>query len=130
MNRRLLTEASGYSLVEVLAAIVVLSVAIIPMVGMFDAALRATGAGGDYDAARACAVRKLEEAKRLPYERVRGGLPDGSCGLAGFAYEIDEEFLDADLGETGADGGLLGVTVTVAWGDGKSYGVSGVVSRW
>lgn len=97
---------------------------------MFDAALRATGAGGDYDAARACAVRKLEEAKRLPYERVRGGLPDGSCGLAGFAYEIDEEFLDADLGETSADGGLLGVTVTVAWGDGKSYGVSGVVSRW
>ena len=42
------------------------------MVGMFDAALRATGAGGDYDAARACAVRKLEEAKRLPYETVSG----------------------------------------------------------
>ena len=72
MIRRLLTGAPGYSLVEVLAAIVVLTVAIIPMVGMFDAALRATGAGGDYDTARACAGQKLEEAKRLPYETVSG----------------------------------------------------------
>ena len=39
---------------------------------MFDAALRATGAGGDNDTARACAVRKLEEAKRLTYETVSG----------------------------------------------------------
>lgn len=130
MNRRLLTEASGYSLVEVLAAIVVLTAAIIPMVGMFDVALRATGAGSDYDTARACAGQKLEEVKRLPYETVSGGLQDGSCGPPGFSYEIDEEFLNAGLGETGTDRGLLGVTVTVFWGDGNSYDVSGVDSRW
>ena len=100
------------------------------MVGMFDAALRATGAGGDYDMARACAGQKLEEAKRLPYETVSGGLPDGSCGPSGFGYAVDVELLDAGLGETGADGGLLGVTVRVTWGDGNSYDVSGVVSRW
>ena len=130
MIRRLLAGAPGYSLVEVLAAIVVLTVAIIPMVGMFDAALWATGAGSDYDTARACAGQKLEEAKRLPYETVSGGLPDGSCGPAGFVYEIEEEFLDAGVAETGTDSGLLGITVTVFWGDGNSYDVSGVVSRW
>ena len=123
-------EQSGYSLVEVLAAIVVLTAAIIPMVGMFDAALRATDAGGDYDRARACAGQKLEEAKRMPYETVSAGLPDGDCGSPGFAYEVDEEFVDAGLGETGSDGGLVVVKVTVTWGDGNSYDVGGVVSRW
>ena len=130
MNRRGFGEESGYSLVEVLAAIVVLTVAIIPMVGMFDAALRATGAGGDYDTARACANQKLEEAKRLPYETVSGGLPDGSCDAPGFGYEIEEEFVDASLGETATDVGLLRVTVTVVWGENNAYDVSGVVSRW
>lgn len=130
MIRSPLTGEPGYSLVEVLAAIVVLTVAIIPMVGMFDVALRATGAGGDYDTARACAAQKLEEAKRLPYETVSGGLPAGTCGPPGFGYAVDVAFLDAGLGETGTDAGLLGVTVTVTWGDGNSYDVSGVVSRW
>jgi hypothetical protein len=123
-------EESGYSVVEVLAAIVVLTVAILPMVGMFDAALRATGASGDYDAARACANRELEKARGLPYAAVSAGLPDGSCGPPGFGYAIDEEFVDARLDDVGTDEGLIRLTVTVTWGDGNSYDVSGVLSRW
>ena len=34
------SEESGYSLVEVMASIVLLSIAIIPMVAMFDVGLR------------------------------------------------------------------------------------------
>ncbi len=57
---------SGYSLVEVLTAVVILSLAILPMVGMFDAALRAAVRGGNYDGARARANEKLEEVRALP----------------------------------------------------------------
>jgi hypothetical protein len=123
------TNESGYSLAEVLAAIVILTVAIIPMVGMFDAALRAVTASGDYDAARACAGRKLEQIRSLPYESV-GALPDGTCEPSGLEYEVDEEFVDAGLKNVEGDLGLTKVTVTVRWDDGDSYSATGVISRW
>ena len=121
---------SGYSLVEVLAAIVVLTVAIIPMVGMFDAALRAVTASGDYDAARACARQELEQIKSLPYEAVGGGPPGGICAPSGFSYEVDREFVDAELRRVEEDRGLAEVTVTVRWDGGDSYSATAVVSRW
>jgi hypothetical protein len=121
---------SGYSLVEVLAAIVVLTVAIIPMVGMFDAALRAVTASGDYDAARVCAGQELEQIKSLPYETVGGGLPGGTCEPSGFSYEVDREFVDAELRRVEEDRGLAEVTVTVRWDGGDSYSATAVVSRW
>ena len=44
-------STAGYSLVEVMVAIVVLTVAVVPMVGMFDAAIGAADASADYDKA-------------------------------------------------------------------------------
>lgn len=121
---------AGYSVIEVLAAIVVLTVAILPMVGMFDAALGGTGASRDYDAARACANDTLERTRALPYETVRAGLPDGACERPGFGYAVDEGFVDAGLQSVETDEGLLRLTVTVSWRDGGSYDATGVVSRW
>lgn len=121
---------SGYSVVEVLAAIVILTVAVLPMVGMFDVALRSIGASGDYDAARACANEKLEGAKALPYETLKAGLPDGSCESSGLAYAFDEEFVDARLRTVGTDEGLIRLTVTVTRSDEGSYDITGIASRW
>jgi len=123
-------KESGYSLVEVLAAIVILTVAIIPMVGMFDAALQAVSTSGDYGIARACGGQKLEQVRSLPYETVSGGLPDGTCESSGFGYEIHEEFVNAELQEIEGDQGLTRVTVTVSWDGDDSYATTGVVSRW
>ena len=61
-------RGDGYSLVEVLAAIAILSLAILPMVGMFEAALRAATLGGNYDKARALANEKLEGFAPCPTE--------------------------------------------------------------
>ncbi len=127
---RRIVEERGYSLVEVMVAMVVLTVAIVPMVGMFDAAILAANAGGDYDEARACAVQKLEHAKSLPYETVEGSLADGVCDSSGFVYEVAAKPIDTDLGDGSGDEGLSMVTVTVDWDDGNSYSLSGVVSRW
>ena len=112
-----------------MVAIVVLTIAIVPMAGMFEAALEAANASGDYDEARACAVQKLEQAKSLPYETVAGGLPGGVCEPSGFGYRMATRSIGMDLDSGSGDEGLTMVTVTVEWG-GNSYRVSGVVSRW
>ncbi len=112
-----------------MVAIVVLTIAILPMAGMFDAAILAANASGDYDEARTCAAQKLEQAKSLPYESVENGLQAGVCEPSGFGYEVATRPLATDLGDGFGDEGLRMVTVTVDFG-GESYGVSGVVSRW
>jgi Tfp pilus assembly protein PilV len=124
-----IADESGYSLVEVTVAIVVLTVAVVPMVGMFEGAIRAANASGDYDRARACAVQKLEQVKSLPYETVESGLPGGACEPSGFGYTIAAQSIGTDLGD-GSGEGLSRITVTVSWGGKNSYDVSGVVSRW
>jgi prepilin-type N-terminal cleavage/methylation domain-containing protein len=124
------TDASGYSLVEVMVAIVVLTVAVVPMVGMFEAAIQAANASGDYDKARTCAVQKLEQVKSLPYEAAEGGLQGGVCAPSGFGYTIAAQPIGTDLSDGSGEEGLSMITVTVDWGGENSYGVSGVVSRW
>jgi prepilin-type N-terminal cleavage/methylation domain-containing protein len=124
------TDASGYSLVEVMVAIVVLAVAVVPMVGMFEAAIQAANASGDYDKARTCAVQKLEQVKSLPYEAVEEGLQGGVCAPSGFGYTITAQPIGTDLSDESGEEGLSRITVTVDWGGENSYGVTGVVSRW
>ena len=109
------TDESGYSLVEVMVAIVVLTVAVVPMVGMFEAAIQAADASGDYDEARTCAVQKLEQAKSLPYEAVEGGIQGGVCTSSGFGYTIAAQPIGTDLGESSGEEGLSTITVTVDW---------------
>ena len=123
-------QESGYSLVEVMVAMVVLTVAVVPMVGMFEGAIQAANASGDYDKARTCAVQKLEQVKSLPYETVEGDLPGGVCRPSGLAYTIAAESIGTDLGDGAGEEGLSMITVKVDWDGGNSYSVSGVVSRW
>jgi hypothetical protein len=54
----------------------ILTVAIIPMVGMFDMGLKAATKGGDYDTARALANKKVEQAKSLPYDSASSSVTD------------------------------------------------------
>jgi hypothetical protein len=102
----------------------------VPIVGMFETAIRAANASGDYDKARTCAVQKLEQVKILPYEAVEGDLQGGACNPSGFGYTIAAQSIGTDLGEGSGEEGLSMITVTVDWGGESSYSVSGVVSRW
>ena len=123
-------STAGYSLVEVMVAMVVLTVAVVPMVRMVDAAIGAADASADYDKARTCAIRKLEHLKSLPYEAFEGNLQGGVCDLSGFGYTIATQSIGADLGEGSGEEGLTMVTVKVDWDGENTYAVSGVVSRW
>ncbi len=53
---------SGYSLMEVMVSIMLLTIAIIPMVAMFDMGLNAATRGSNHDKARALAKKQLEQA--------------------------------------------------------------------
>jgi hypothetical protein len=126
----------GYSMMEVLAAIIILSLAIVPMVGMFDAALRAAVLGSNYDNGRALATEKLEEAKALPYDSVVELYPPGTRGCSGAVvpgFDCEVRTAYASLGTAtvvtgGSSGTMMQVTVTVSWGGG-SYSTSGLVSK-
>ncbi len=81
-----LREESGYSLVEVVASIMILSLAILPMVGMFDLGLRTATTGSNYDKARTLANLKMEEAKSLPFDTVRDNFPETGTTYNGSGY--------------------------------------------
>jgi len=74
--RKRLSEEFGYSLVEVMASIIILSLAILPMAGMFDMGIRTATTGSNYDKARTLANLKLEEAKSRPFGTVRENFPE------------------------------------------------------
>jgi len=153
---RWLKDEAGYSLVEVMASIVILTIAIIPMVGMFDMGLNMASRSGNYDKARAFANERLENAKSLPYGAVNsnsfpGGTPSscgGGCrryenpvpssaGLpAGSTYRLEKQYLgppdpalaSQNFQSSGVPTNWLRITVTVNWSD-DSYTTSGVVAR-
>jgi hypothetical protein len=61
-----------------MVAIMLMTIAIIPMVSMFDIGLTAATQGSGYDRARALANKQLEAAKNLPYSTVRDNFPTGT----------------------------------------------------
>ena len=111
-----LENESGYSLVEVMASIMILAVAIIPMVGMFDTGLEVANRGSEYDKARTLANQRLEAAKSLSYEQVKANFPEispttttyngsgyyesaykqgstVSADFSGFEYKVEKQYL-------------------------------------
>lgn len=137
---RLLKEESGYSLVEVIVAMFILTAAIIPMVGMFDAGLRAAVSGGNYDRARALGNEKLEQVRALPYKKP-GGPADSAIekhnpasapvtGTRGiFTYTVETRYVNATFSNpsTAPPTPQMRVTVTVGW-EGNTYTTMGYMA--
>ncbi len=127
---------------EVMVAIVLLAIAIIPMVGMFDAGIRAATSGSNYDKARALANEKLEEVRALPYKKTDpAGVNDSAVELYPpgspvtstqgiFNYTVTTTYWIESAGNLqAADNSItrpmMQITVTVTWESGKSYTTSG-----
>ena len=153
-----LKDESGYSLVEVLAAIVILTIAIIPMVAMFDSGLRAAVLGSNYDKARTLAQKQLEQVQTLPYATVRNNFPNAPCTFNGsglceatsltdpegefssFRYTIRKQYVEPDNStaplrfiNSSTQTGYMQVTVIVRWGgasfNDKAYSTTTLKSR-
>ena len=118
---------------------VVLVLAVVPLVGILEAGLRAAASSGEYDAARALANERLEEARALPYSRPGGaadsaveryappGPPDATEG--DLDVSVRTAFVERDLSNPAGSPptGQMRVEVLVAW-DAGSYSTVGVVS--
>jgi Tfp pilus assembly protein PilV len=143
LTERLKNE-SGYSMVEVIVAILILTVAIIPMVGMFDAGLQASMVGSNYDKARMLANERLEKVRALPYNKTSpAGVNDsaveiyhpgspvtGSSGA--FSYTVTTTYWKESGGTVVPDTSnnsivkpMMRVVVQVTWAGGNSYSTSG-----
>lgn len=145
MIKRLVDE-SGYSLVEVMVAMMILTIAIIPMVGMFDAGLRAAVLGGNYDKGRSIANEELEEIKVLPFKKDSNPPADSVVEIyppgtractgtieSGFACQVQTTYALMTPSGIVADASartMMQVSVTVTWGGGsESFTTTGLVSR-
>jgi Tfp pilus assembly protein PilV len=151
-----LREESGYSLVEVMASIMILTIAILPMVSMFDMALNTATRGGNYDKARALAKKQLETTQSLPYGVVKTNLPNAPCTFDGsglcessdrqdpdsefsnFRYTIRKQYVkpnDSAIAFVNVvdDRGMMRVTVVVGWGgtnfNDNTYTATGLKAR-
>jgi prepilin-type N-terminal cleavage/methylation domain-containing protein len=131
---RRLREEAGYSLVEVIAAIMILSIAIIPMVGMFDAGLKAATAGSRYDQARVLANANLEKVRALSYQEATTQYPPGTKDCPGGASGLDScrvrtAYVNSSLQVVGTSQDAMQVEVIVRWDGGKEYTTTGLVAR-
>lgn len=136
---RWLKEERGYSLVEVMVAILLLSIAIIPMVGMFDTGLKAATQGGAFDEARALANQQMEKVIGARYAEATStyGPPTPSCTVPfppRFTCEMNTYYVlpESLQRPTPAltSGNVMEVVVTIKWDDGnKSYTINGLKSK-
>lgn len=138
---KLCKNESGYSLIEVMVAIILLAIAILPMVGMFDAGLRAATMSGQYDQARALANENLEKVRALNYQdaTAAGNYPPGpekscpgftsgsnglnSCTIKTTFYREDGGALVA--ADSSVPRSMMQIVVEVRWGSSNSYTTTG-----
>jgi prepilin-type N-terminal cleavage/methylation domain-containing protein len=141
---RRIQDQAGYSLVEVMASIIILSIAIIPMVGMFDMGLDSAVRSSNYDQGRTLAKKQMEVVQSLSFSNVKNSVPNAPCtfdssGLCeatnlevpesddptgmfdNFRYTISKQYVDLNDAQTefevvSEDEGYIKVTVEVGWG--------------
>ena len=150
---RRLRDETGYSLVEVMASIIVLTLAILPMAGMFDMGLNSATSGSNYDKSRALANLKMEEAKSLPFAVVESNFPEAGnttpfdsawlteADYPNFQYKVEKQYVTQPSTDPGFSESeewivpsdtpptnLIWIKVTVKWTDGNEYSTFGLVS--
>lgn len=120
-----------------MASIIILSIAIIPMVGMFDMGLNAATRGSNYDKARSLAKKQMEIAQSLSYAGVKNNFPNAPCTFDGsglceatnltdpdaefsnFRYTIRKQYVElsgTNFVNNNNDEGYMQITVIVGWG--------------
>jgi hypothetical protein len=108
MPAKRLREECGYSLVEVMVSIMIMALAILPMIAMFDTGFRSATTGSNYDKARTLANLKLEQAKNLPFAGVESNFPEAGnatpfdsawltepgADFANFRYRVEKDYME------------------------------------
>ncbi|MGQ9757266.1 MAG: type IV pilus modification PilV family protein [Actinomycetota bacterium] len=67
MAKRMLIREDGFSIAEVMVAFLILAIAVIPMVGMFDGAFRVSRVAYDMNLAQECLRLYIERVRNIPF---------------------------------------------------------------
>src|SRR5829696_3202411 len=87
------SEESGYSLVEVMASIIIMGIAILPLIAMFDTGLNSASRGSNYDKARMLANANMEKVQSLTYLSARTTYKPLNADPPGGPVSCDESVL-------------------------------------
>ena len=111
----------GFTLIEMILVLVVITVALFPLVQSFSAGIRGGKAASDADTAISLARQKMELMRSVPFALIQptSEAAGSIAGFPGFSREAVVENTAVNLKE---------VTVNVYWREGADTGVFGVSS--
>ena len=125
-------DEAGFGLVELLAAMIVLSVGILALFAMFESGIRSIKRASTVTTAAALADKEMENFRAIRYASI--GLPDGLVTTAAAPYADDAAYQATyanrvDLAACGASPCTTDVPVqTLTGADGESYRVDTYVT--
>lgn len=116
-------ESKGFSLVEMLIALVILAISLLALAGLMATTTRNNSFGGHMTEAATFAQDKLEELKALPWANIVGGT-DTKSGSTGVTYARTWN-VSTLLNPVPPPNDLLKtVTITINWNDGISRSIN------
>jgi prepilin-type N-terminal cleavage/methylation domain-containing protein len=111
MNRRFIKKSKGFTLMEVMIAIVVLSVALLALAGLQIVSIRGNSFGNYMTEAITTAKDLMEEMKNKQWEQIQGSTDDPP-GASGVTYHRVCTVVTESSG-------IKRVTVEVTWDNGN-----------
>jgi len=106
-----LTRSKGFSLIEVMIALVILAVALLALAGLMITTTKNTSFGGHMTEAATFAQDKLEQLRASPWTGIIAGADPPLVGATGISYARS---WTVDANPTGDQ---RWVTVTIIWTD-------------
>ncbi len=110
---RTLTKSDGFSLIEILVALVILSISLLALCGLMATVSQNTSFGGHITEAATFAQDRLEEVRVVPWAGLATGT-DTKTGSSGIVYT-------RALTVSSPTASLKTVTVTVTWNDSTNH---------
>jgi prepilin-type N-terminal cleavage/methylation domain-containing protein len=113
-------KSKGFSLIEVLIALVILSISLLALAGLMVTTTRTNSFGGHLTEAVTFAQQRLEQFRVAPYATIATpGAPVIQTGIpSGIDYTINWVVVP-NVGDT-----LRRVTITITWNDGIAHSIS------
>jgi prepilin-type N-terminal cleavage/methylation domain-containing protein len=108
-------KSKGFTLIEILIALVILSVAFLALAGLMVQTTRNNSFGGRMTEAATFAQDKLEELKAVSWVAIVPG-SDRKMGSNGIDY--------ARTWNVGTNGNLKTITMTINWNDQNSHSIN------
>ncbi len=116
--------AKGFTLIEIMVAITLLSVGLLGMAGLTVGIMRGNALSSEVTTATALAQAKMEDIKRIGYSGATDDAEDYNA-IAGYPLYKMDTVIDEDTPELG----MKTVTITVSWdSDGSSIAVETILT--